>query len=690
VNAVTPRLATELSPAEAAARQWSEAVDRLRVHFSALQEQRAPGAAVQFPFGSLLHEPRFAWLLENFDLDETDAALLAIAVATELDPLLARMLAEISGSSAASGLTAAQCMDALAPDVARRVAMRSRFAAEHSLFRHRLLMATGRSANDVDAARCGTLRIDPQVLGMLLYEPGIDPRLTRYCRLLQATTNAEGTPLVQRDWAHLLALARHARTKQIPLHLQFHGERGSGRRQTAEALAGALGLKLLVADAAVIAGTPDCAELLTPLFRQAWFSDALLYIDGVDTLGKFASGMELHRLLDEIGLDSGITILATPPQWNPGPRRSPVLTAIEFGAVARTRRQALWKSGLAAHEISGIDAEIIAERFRLTPAQIEGAIVHAQRHAAAFERAEMVTADDLISAARAQAPLDLSQLARKVQPVARWDDLVLPPDACRQLRELCARVTQRARVLDDWGFDAKLSLGKGTSALFAGSSGTGKTMATEVVAAELGLDLYKIDLAGIVSKYIGETEKNLDKVFTAARNANAVLLFDEADAIFGKRSEVRDSHDRYANLEISYLLQKMEEYEGLAILSTNLKQNLDDAFLRRLTYTVLFPFPDVADRERIWRRIWPPTTPLEPQIDFAALAQRFKLAGGNIKTAALAAAYFAADEGTLVGMRHLVHGVRRELQKVGKTLDAADIAGLIPLATARRPEALVG
>ena len=170
-----------------------------------------------------------------------------------------------------------------------------------------------------------------------------------------------------------------------------------------------------------------------------------------------------------------------------------------------------------------------------------------------------------------------------------------------QLQEICQRVAHRQRVLDEWGFGAKLSLGKGVTALFAGPSGTGKTMAAEMIANALGLDLYKIDLAGVVSKYIGETEKNLDRIFTAAENANAILFFDEADALFGKRSEVRDSHDRYANIEISYLLQKMEEYDGIAILATNLRQNLDEAFVRRLAFTVHFPFPDEESRRRIWR-----------------------------------------------------------------------------------------
>jgi SpoVK/Ycf46/Vps4 family AAA+-type ATPase len=242
-----------------------------------------------------------------------------------------------------------------------------------------------------------------------------------------------------------------------------------------------------------------------------------------------------------------------------------------------------------------------------------------------------------------------------------------------QLREICARVEHSHSVLGDWGFDRKFSLGKGVTALFAGPSGVGKTMAAEVVAGELQLDLYKIDLAGVVSKYIGETEKNLDRLFTAAESANAILLFDEADALFGKRSEVRDSHDRYANIEISYLLQKMETYEGVAILATNLRQNLDEAFARRLAFHVHFPFPDVADRHRIWQIVWPPETPLDGDLDWDFHATRFKLSGGNIRNAALAAAFVAAAEGVSVSKRHVIQGVVREYQKLGKSLGTADL-----------------
>jgi SpoVK/Ycf46/Vps4 family AAA+-type ATPase len=289
---------------------------------------------------------------------------------------------------------------------------------------------------------------------------------------------------------------------------------------------------------------------------------------------------------------------------------------------------------------------------------------------AAAERAHATasaTVEDLFAGARSQSGDSLAALAHRIEPRYTWEDLVLPSDCVAQLHEICQRVAHRHRVLGAWGFDRKLSLGKGVNALFAGPPGTGKTMAAEVIASELRLDLYRIDLAGVVSKYIGETEKNLDRVFSAAESANAILFFDEADALFGKRSEVRDSHDRYANLEISYLLQKMEQHEGIAILATNLRQNLDDAFVRRIAFTVHFPFPDESSRRLIWEQIWPPETPLADDVDFDVMARQFRLSGGNIKNIALASAFLAAGDGGRVTMGHLRQATRREHQKMGKT-----------------------
>ncbi|MEG4534431.1 ATP-binding protein [Microcoleus sp. D2_18a_D3] len=274
---------------------------------------------------------------------------------------------------------------------------------------------------------------------------------------------------------------------------------------------------------------------------------------------------------------------------------------------------------------------------------------------------------------RAQSRPRLDDLAQRISPAASWDDLVLPETARQTLREIVAHVRQRTKVYEQWGFASKGGRGLGISALFAGTSGTGKTMSSEVLAGELQLDLYRIDLSSVVSKYIGETEKNLRRVFDAAEAGATILLFDEADAIFGKRSDVKDSHDRYANMEVSYLLQRMESYQGLAILTTNLKDSLDTAFLRRIRFVVKYGFPDAKDRAKIWERIFPKNTPTEG-LDFVKLA-RLNVAGGNIRNIALNAAFMAADAGEPVMMKHLSIAARTEYVKLERTLTDAEIKG---------------
>jgi SpoVK/Ycf46/Vps4 family AAA+-type ATPase len=282
------------------------------------------------------------------------------------------------------------------------------------------------------------------------------------------------------------------------------------------------------------------------------------------------------------------------------------------------------------------------------------------------------TLEDLMAACRRQSRHRLGDLAVKIEQVRGWDDLVLPDGTVGQLRELCDQIRFQHRVHETWGFRRALGQGSGVTALFSGPPGTGKTMAAEVIAGDAGLDLYAVDLSATVSKYIGETEKNLARIFDEAQASNAILLFDEADALFGKRTQVTDSHDRYANIEISYLLQRLDAYTGTVILATNMRQNLDDAFTRRLRFLIDFSFPDEAHRLRIWRALVPAQAPLSPDVDFAELARQFPLAGGNIKNVVLNAAFLAAADGGTIGLRHLLHGTRREFDKVGKVWTGTD------------------
>ena len=322
-----------------------------------------------------------------------------------------------------------------------------------------------------------------------------------------------------------------------------------------------------------------------------------------------------------------LAFLAGDTLWEPaGDARATSFVRVEFPRPAYAERLQLWRTSLNGASRNGVEAALpaLAARFRFSGGQIRDAAATAH-NLARWRDPENghVAAEDLYAASRLQSSQKVATLAQKITPHYTWDDIILPADRVQQLRELCNTVKHRAVVYDQWGFGRKLAHGTGVSALFSGPSGTGKTMAAEIIAAELGLDLYRIDLAAVVSKYIGETEKNLERIFSAAEDANAVLFFDEADALFGKRSEVRDAHDRYANIEIAYLLQRMERYEGLVILATNLRQNMDDAFVRRLQFIVDFPFPDEAHRRRIWQAQFPAETPRDAR-------HRHRLPGGAV------------------------------------------------------------
>ena len=338
---------------------------------------------------------------------------------------------------------------------------------------------------------------------------------------------------------------------------------------------------------------------------------------------------------------------------------------VEVPMPAFGERERAWQRFSGAE-----DPREVAAKFRLSVDQIRdaGEVARIVAEARGAERTEPA---DLDAGARHASSSKLGELAQRLPPGYRWRDLVLPDRPLELLQGISAYLRHRDRVLSDWGYEKTVARTQGLKVLFAGESGTGKTMAAQVLAAELGLEIFRVDLATIVSKYIGETEKNLERIFGAADGSNAILFFDEADALFGKRSEVSDSHDRYANIEVAYLLQRMEAYPGAVILATNFKLNIDDAFLRRLDFVIDFPFPEVEDRKRIWRILLPEEAPVAADVDLDFLATQFKLSGGGIRNCALSAAFQAADEGSDIEMRHFIRAVAVEYGKLGRlTLEA--------------------
>ncbi|MDA0267765.1 MAG: ATP-binding protein [Cyanobacteria bacterium] len=343
----------------------------------------------------------------------------------------------------------------------------------------------------------------------------------------------------------------------------------------------------------------------------------------------------------------------------------------EVASLSYQEQLGLWETSLgrtSAH-LNG-HLSTLASQFNLSPATIQAAGL-----SVAGDADDPTLPDRLWDFCRLQARPQLESLAQRIDADATWDELVLPDREKQVLRDITAQLRQRAKVYQEWGFAAKTKRGLGLSALFAGASGTGKTMAAEVLAREFKLDLYRIDLSAVMSKYIGETEKNLRKIFDAAETGGAILLFDEADALFGKRSEVKDSHDRHANIEVSYLLQRMESYQGLAILTTNLKDSLDQAFLRRIRFIVTFPFPKAGDRSEIWQRIFPKQMPTQ-DLDFRKLG-RLDVTGGNIRSIALNAAFIAADANEPVMMKHILRAAQAEYIKLNRALTSAEIKGWV-------------
>jgi len=554
-----------------------------------------------------------------------------------------------------------------------RLKRREAFLPHAPLFAYHLLCIEDENRSMPSPLLARALKIDDRIASYLLGSDAPDSRLIG-ARLIQPVASLETMMLDEDARSDLTRICRSLKDEPgLVLHLQ--GPPGAGKKTAAEAICRSLGLPLFMVDAPLLSASDLSLETLVTLaFREARLQGAAICWDHFDSL---LNNDRAVRVLTAQTLAFPFPVFFIGQvSWQAGDAfadKGPL--RLELDTPPYTVRRKLWETHLDGDGsgVSAADIDEIADKFHFTPGAIRDAAAAARNIARGWGEG-MVTASDLYAACRMTSNHKLAQLARKIIPKHRWEDIVLPREQTAQLHEISNYVRFRHLVFDTWRFGDKLSSGKGLNILFAGPSGTGKTMAAEILAGELGLDLYKIDLSTVVSKYIGETEKNLDRIFTEAQNSNAILFFDEADAIFGKRSEVRDSHDRYANIEIAYLLQKTEEYEGIVILATNLRKNIDEAFSRRMRFAVEFPQPEEADRLRIWKKIFPPQAPLAQDVDLIFMARQFKITGGNIKNIALGAAFLAAGDGGTIKMEHLIRAAKREFQKIGRLCTDADFA----------------
>ncbi|QID17620.1 ATP-binding protein [Nitrogeniibacter mangrovi] len=577
-------------------------------------------------------------LVERFALSGFERDILLLAAGFEMDAALARLCRETTDQPHASfGLAMAVLPDA----------HWSAIAPLDPLRRWRLV-----EVDEHAGLTAGRLRLEERVLHYLAGLNELDHRLQALIEPVPQTGL-----MADSHQARAQALARSIATAEPPLPvIQLAGDDPTARQDVARSVADALGAQLYRLRAShVPTGAHECTALATLWQREAALLGAGLLITDADAHPEAVPAL--------VGQLHGVVFLSTrEPLTLDGPTRLERILRPD----APAQRQ-LWHTALGERaDALGATIDTLASRYRLAARRI-GEI------AALAEGQDPEHIEAMLHAHCRGDDTPLLALAQRIDARAGWSDLILPDAQRRTLEQIAVHARHRLRVHHDWGFADKGERGLGLATLFAGESGTGKTLAAEVLAHELGLALYRIDLSAVISKYIGETEKNLRKVFDAAEDIGAILLFDEADALFGKRSEVKDSHDRYANIEVSYLLQRMEAYRGVAILTTNHKAALDSAFSRRLRFVVNFPFPDAAQREAIWRGVFPAKTPVEG-LDFGKLA-RLNVAGGHIRNIALAAAFMAAEAGTPVTMALLHRAARLEIAKRDKPVAEAELRG---------------
>jgi len=605
---------------------WEEAIAALVEQLTAHRDQSPQPAPIPSP-------ATLTQLGDRFQLSPFEQWVILLCLGQEIEPRISQLCGEIHGNPQQNYPTLGLAL-AVFPQAQWRI-----LSPQSPLFYWQLIhLAPHLTLTQAP------LSLDRRILCYLLAEPAFDPELAPYITAIAPAPSR--LPPSQNEVVQQILTAWSNAPARLPL-IQICSSDRTAIRAIAQTLSQRIHFNLYQLQAAALPpGATDLHALGQRWQREAHLSHALLLIE-----------TSHHPILPWLAHVTTPTLLSSYERHN-----FPDINCLtlDLPPLSYAERYALWQEHLGDRTPPAAQLYPLVAQFNLGAEAIASTCATTQ----AIPIAELPPA--LWQICRRQARPQLEHLAQRIEATATWEDLILPERDKTILRDIAIQVQQRATVYEDWGFASKSSRGLGISTLFAGASGTGKTMAAEVLAREFQLDLYRIDLSAVSSKYIGETEKNLRQIFDAAEAGGVVLLFDEADALFGKRTQVKDSHDRHANLEVSYLLQRMEAYQGLAILTTNLKDSLDSAFLRRLRFVINFPFPNVEYRRQIWQQIFPQKTPLG-DLDYEELAQ-LDVAGGNIRAIALNSAFLAASTNEPVMMKHLLQAAQAEYLKLGRIL----------------------
>ena len=609
------------------------------------------------------------YLCERLELSRLECDLLLAVLAPELDPKYETLFAYLNNDVTRRWPTVELAGRLFALDKAELTELRGIISPGHRLMTLGLIEHGMRDDDQPRSRRA--LRVAAPLADWLLGLPYCDERLVGAVRLVSASPSRVSMPMTAEFRSALAQISNGAHLNIVAL-----GSSSEEAVALAERLFIEAGMPALTLDLNALHTSPAPLDLISAVHRVAALFGLGLVVSPVEALldieGRpFEAGARAARVLSRRG---HVCVWAgASAHWRDvlGVGEDAVSCQLvrvpEIDVHARGR---LWRE-LLGDDVEDVDVGALADRFVFGAARIERAYADA-RARMSFDGEEVLSSQYLFDAARTVSAERVTGLTRSVQSPHDWEQLVLPGPVKRRLHDVVCAVSLRPQVLDTWGFAERIPNARGVKVMFAGPSGTGKSMAAGIIAKTLGFDVHRVELAAVVSKYIGETEKNLDRAFDAARRSNAVLFIDEADALFGKRSEVRDAHDRYANIETAYLLQKMEDHEGVVIVATNLAHNLDEAFSRRMNFIIEFPMPDIASRERLWRGLLPASAPLSEDVDIAFLARQFTFAGGDIRNVVLDAAYMAAQERGSIGMRHFLSAVARQFAKRGKVPTIAD------------------
>jgi len=619
--------------------------------------------------------PPLMMLAEIFQLSAIEIDIILLCCATDVDLSFGKLFGYLHDNIAWRYPTINLMLQLLAKSIDQKMEIREMFSHNSPLIKYRLIEKINPEETIPHGSR--QYKVNERILSYLMGHNILDSKLSSISSIIEPYEPFSIKKIPDQLYKHFNEFSQRYISSDDAFDNKivflFYGQYGAGQEEAAKGLCSEINLPLLTIDLKGIDYTNSSfVDLIDCIILEGLLLTSVIYLKVEDKLsGDEAADnynkkilfqkLQQHFTLSFIESDAPIDIT--------GEFTSKGIIEVDFPVIDYHKRKELWEEEISNFNYisSECDIEDFSGKFNFTAGQIEDVMKTAYNRALwESPKNPEIVKEDILKGCRLQSNQGLSRIAKKIKPIYKLEDIILPIDMKSQLYDIVNFYNHKHRVYIDWGFEKKLSLGKGLTILLSGVPGTGKTMAAEIIANELQLDLYKIDLSSVVSKYIGETEKNLEQIFNEAELSNSVLFFDEADALFGKRSEINDSHDRHANIETGYLLQKMDEFTGIVILATNLKNNMDDAFIRRLQFTLEFPFPDADSRLTIWNNIFPSDTPLYDDVDFEFLSQQFNVSGGSIKNIALASAFYAVIGNESVGMKHIIPAIKREYQKSGK------------------------